>query len=334
MEIKGILVTMLAPFENHMANCGEKLLGNASSIKRRPDGRVYVSGQMQRHVLFSAIDRLNHSDTNRGDTFVSNGDGVTNQIENDLRADMGGFMHPAKGDYSGRRTAPLSVTPAVALNESEVGRDLLMRLKVNTSGTDSNEQAIATREYSQCDLMHMNFFLDITTLSISKGYHYENSFCVETVYHKHAIEAERKRRAALFLKATRLMNDYANQARNAVCGEPQQVLIVFDSELGRKASRYFVAEDIERNNILKELDARGAVYFVGDDRTEDSVLKAYTEALNFLNENKLYTCNTDDACVETFKAVYESHNEKEKERKAKPVKKGDDSPSLWDQGNE
>lgn len=59
MEIKGILVTALAPFENHIANGGEKLLGNASSIKRRPDGRVYVSGQMQRHVLFSAIDRLN-----------------------------------------------------------------------------------------------------------------------------------------------------------------------------------------------------------------------------------------------------------------------------------
>lgn len=306
MEIKGILVTMLAPFENHIANGGEKLLGNASSIKRRPDGRVYISGQMQRHVLFSAIDRLNCSDDQKGDTFVSNGDGVTNQIENDLRADMGGFMHPSKGDYSGRRTAPLSVTPAVALNESEVGRDLLMRLKVNTSGSDANDQAIATREYSQCDMMHMNFFLDVTALSISKGYRYENSFCVETVYHKHATEAERKRRANLYLKATRLMNDYANQARNAVCGEPQQVLIVFDNELGRKASRYFVAGDVERENILKELDARGAKYFIGDDRSENSVLKAYSEALKFLQENTLFTCNADDTSVEPFGAIYEN----------------------------
>lgn len=306
MEIKGILVTMLAPFENHMANCGEKLLGNASSIKRRPDGHVYISGQMQRHVLFSAIDRLNSSDEKKGDTFVSNGDGVTNQIENDLRADMGGFMHPTKGDYSGRRTAPLSVTPAVATNESDVGRDLLMRLKVNTGSSDSNDQAIATREYSQCDMMRMNFFLDVTALSISKGYRYEKTFCVETVYHKHATEAERKRRVELYLKATRLMNDYANQARNAVCGEPQQVLIVFDNELGRKASRYFVAGDIERENILKELDARGAKYFIGDDCTENSVLKAYTEALQFLQENTLSTCNPDDTCVETFGDVYEN----------------------------
>lgn len=331
MEIKGILVTLLAPFENHMANCGEKLLGNASSIKRRPDGRVYVSGQMQRHVLFSAIDRLNNSDDRHEDTFVSNGDGVTNQIEKDLRADMGGFMHPSKGDYSGRRTAPLSVTPAIALKESEVGRDLLMRLKVNTNGSDSNDQAIATREYSQCDLMQMNFFLDITSLSISKGYTYDKSFCVGTVYHKHAKEIERKRRAELYLKATRLMNDYANQARNAVCGEPQQVLIVFDNELSRKASRYFVADEIERANILKELDARGAKYFKGDDQTENSVLKAYTEALNFLDENKLFTCNPDDTCVETFQSVYGSLTEKkDKQNEKKTSKKNEDTPSLFD----
>lgn len=71
MEIKGILVSLLAPFEDHIANGGEKLLGNASSIKRRPDGRVYISGQMQRHVLFSAIDRLNNADEAKEDTFVS-----------------------------------------------------------------------------------------------------------------------------------------------------------------------------------------------------------------------------------------------------------------------
>lgn len=71
-------------------------MGNASSIKRRPDGRVYISGQMQRHVLFSAIDRLNNADDAKGDTFVSNGDGITYEVDRDLRADMGGFMHAEK----------------------------------------------------------------------------------------------------------------------------------------------------------------------------------------------------------------------------------------------
>lgn len=287
MEIKGILVTVLAPFENHIANGGEKLLGNASSIKRRPDGRVYISGQMQRHVLFSAMDRLNMADPAKGETFVSNGDGISNLIENDLRADMGGFMHPSKGDYSGRRTAPLSVTPAVAINESEVGRDLLVRIRFDES-EDAKDQALATKEFSQYDLMHMNFFLDISALSISKAFIYERSFNIGTRFFKHADDAERKRRARLYLEATRSMNDYASQARNAVSGEPQKVLIIFDTILSRKASRYYVASEQEQKNILAELETRGAKYFIGDDTTERSVNKAYKEALAFLASNELY----------------------------------------------
>ncbi len=315
MNIKGILISVVAPFENHIANGGEKLLGNASSIKRRPDGRVYVSGQMQRHVLFSAINRLNDDDPQRGDTFVSNGDGISPFIERDLRADMGGFMHPSKGDYSGRRTAPISVTPAIAIDKSDVGRDLLIRIKVNIKGDkaysdgyiqrvdeeaeDNTKQALATKEFSEYDLMHMNFFLDVSALSISKAFRYEGGFNIGTKYFKHANSEERKRRARLYINGTRYMNDYASQARNAVSGEPQKVLIVFDPLLGRKASRYFVAEEQEQNNILAELDAKGAKYFLGDDKNGSkegsgaekslsNVHKAYDDALQFLNNNELY----------------------------------------------
>jgi len=303
MEIKGILVTALAPFENHIANGGEKLLGNASSIKRRPDGRVYVSGQMQRHVLFSAIDRINITDPARGETFVSNGDGISNLIEKDLRADMGGFMHPSKGDYSGRRTAPLSVTPAVAVGVSEVGRDLLVRIRFDES-EDAKDQALATKEFSEYDLMHMNFFLDISTLSISKAFKYERSFNLGTKYFKHAGDDERKRRARLYLEATRSMTDYASQARNAVSGEPQKVLIVFDTVLSRKASRYFVAGEQEKKNILAELEARGAKYFIGDDTTDKSVYNAYKEALVFLAANPLYDPAGKEAKVVTFEEAF------------------------------
>jgi CRISPR-associated protein Cst2 len=302
MEIKGILVTALAPFENHIANGGEKLLGNASSIKRRPDGRVYISGQMQRHVIFSAIDRLNLADENKGDTFVSNGDGISNLVEKDLRADMGGFMHPSKGDYSGRRIAPLSVTPAIAVKESEVGRDLLVRIRMDTS-SDAKDQALATKEFSEHDLMHMNFFLDISALSISKAFKYEKSFNIAAKYFKHADEPERKRRARLYLEATKSMNDYASQARNAVSGEPEKVLIVFDTVLSRKASRYFAADKQEQDNILAELDARGAKYFIGDDKTENSVYKAYQEAIKFLDESTLYDPSGGETVV-TFQDAF------------------------------
>lgn len=296
---------MLVPMENHMANGGEKLLGNASSIKRRPDDRVYISGQMQRHALFSAMERLNEG---TGGTFVSNGDGVTNLIEKDLRADMGGFLHTSKGDYSGRRTAPLTVTPAIALDPSEVGRDLLIRIKQNESG--EKDQALATREFSQSDMMHMNFFLDITTLSISKAFKYEKEFHIQTLFFKHANEAERKRRVRLFLEATRSINDYANQARNAVSGEPQQVLIVFDSKLSRKASRFFKAKTIEKQNILNELTERNASVFVGNDIGDDpgvsaSVYEAYQKAFEVLDSSTLFDPCGGDITIKTFAQSFE-----------------------------
>lgn len=310
MEIKGILVTMLAPMSDHIANGGEKILGNASSIKQRPDGRVYISGQKQRHALFSAIERLNFEDSRRNGTYVSNGDGVTTVIEKDLRADLGGFLQTKKEHYSGRRTAPLSATPAVAYNElrpsengdapkraSEVGRDLLIRLKVNEGG--DRDQALATREYSQEDLMLMNFFVDVGAVSIRKRFKYEDEMHLDTEYVKHVDEAERRRRIRLALEASNSLTDYANQARNAVSGEPQKVLIVFDTKLSRKASRFFRAGEMEQSNILKELDKRGAKYFLGDDTSDEgmSVMDAYDAAYKFFDHNTLFDPTNDAAPI-------------------------------------
>jgi CRISPR-associated protein Cst2 len=306
MQIKGILVTLLAPMENHIANGGEKLLGNASSIKRRPDEKVYISGQMQRHAFFSAMEKLNMEDPKKGKTYISNGDGISNAIEIDLRADLGGFMHPSAGSYSGRRISPVSATPAVALKESNIGRDLLIRLKLNPNKDEaSNEQALATREFSQCDMMLMNFHLDISSLSISKRFKYENKFHINTDFVKHVNEDERMRRVNLFMETTRSLTDYAQQARNATTGEPQKVLIVFDNKLSRKACRYFEAEETERKNIIKELEERDAKIFIGNDvEGSKSVANAYQEALAFLNSNTLYDpCNGDDN-IKTFEQAF------------------------------
>lgn len=303
-DIKGILVSTLVPMSNHIANGGEKLLGNASSIKRRPDGRVYISGQMQRHSLFSAIERINSTDQKKNNTYVSNGDGISNKIEVDLRADLGGFMHPSKGNYSGRRESPISVTPAVAMNESELGRDLLIRIKQNQ--VSERDQALATKEFSQFDLMRMNFFLDITSLSISKVFNYEDEFHVGTKFVKHVDEKERKRRIKLFLEATRSMTDFANQARNAVVGEPQDVLIVFDTKLSRKASRYFEASEIEIKNILKELKSRNANVFIGSDIEGDvSVNDVYSKALNLIDSSSFFDPSSGDENIQTFAETFE-----------------------------
>ncbi len=330
MEIKGILITMLAPMSDHIANGGEKILGNASSIKRRPDGRVYISGQKQRHALFSALDRLNLEDLARGNTYVSNGDGVTTIVETDLRADLGGFLDTKKENYSGRRTAPLTATPAVAMEPSEVGRDLLIRLTQNPNVVteeayaklsdkekklkSTRQQALATREFSQEDMMLMSFFVDVGAVSIRKRYTYEGEMHLVTEHVKHVNEVERRRRIKLAIESSAFLTEYANNARNATSGEPQQVLVVFDSRLSRKASRYFRVKKPEQTNILAELNGRNAKCFFGDDISGGvegadgspekpySVAGAYKAALAFLADdasNVLYNPAGSDVVMTT-----------------------------------
>lgn len=295
MTIKSITVTLVAPMSDHAANRGEKLLGNASSIKRRPDGRAYISGQMQRHALFSAVERLNNDDPQG--TYVANGDGPSTRIEIDLRSDLGGYLDTNKGEYSGRRTAPLTATPAVACATSDIGRDLLVRLKQNSDAESEQKQALATNEFSQRDDMAMSFHLDIGAIGVRKHYTYETEQHVATQYDNFITNAEHRRRVALFLEATRSMTDYANQARQATSGEPQKVLIVLDTKMSRKAARYFAPEttETERGNLLTELKARDAQYFLGDDTQETdeanqqySVDMAYQKATETLTNETLY----------------------------------------------
>ncbi len=227
-------------------------------------------------------------------------------METDLRSDLGGYLDPSLGDYSGRRTAPLTATPAVAVAESEVGRDLLVRIKQNADADAEQKQALATNEYSQRDLMRMSFHLDVGAVSRTKRFTYgdverEGGTATEkhigTEIDTHGVDdAERRRRVGLALEATRSLTDYANQARNAASGEPEQVLIVLDPKMSRKAVRFFEPRDTPeeqeavRANLLRELDDRGALVFRGDDTTADgaSVHDAYQAALAALAEHTLY----------------------------------------------
>jgi CRISPR-associated protein Cst2 len=105
------------------------------------------------------------------------------------------------------------------------------------------------------------------------------------------------------------MNDFANQARNMSIGEPQQVLIVFDSQMSRKACRYFEADttDKERENILKELESRHVKYFLGDDRKgEVSVYEAYQKALNHLKEVSLFDPTGGDENILPFSKAFKA----------------------------
>jgi len=194
-----------------------------------------------------------------------------------------------------------------------VGRDLLIRLKVNEDKGSQRSQALATREFSQNDDMVMNFFMDIGAVSIRRRCTYAKEMHLRTDYVKHVPEVERKRRVRLALESTGVLTEYANNARNATSGEPQKVLIVFDTRLSRKASRYFTAGETERKNLLAELGKREAVWFLGDDTRDgmDSVADAYEKALAFLEANELYDPAGGDANILTTEE-FEGAKEKAK----------------------
>ena len=173
--------------------------------------------------------------------------------------------------------------------------------------------------------MLMNFFLDISNLSITKKFTYSEKLNIKKIFVKHANEAERKRRAMLFLNATRFMNDFANQARNAVSGEPTKVLIVFDTIFSRKASKYWASNEQEQKKIIQELVDREAKYFIGNDAGENSVGKAYKEAVEFLkNEQNILYNPTGNDIVVTFKDSFppqSEENKKTSKQKNKPETK-------------
>src|SRR5699024_2789027 len=102
-----------------------------------------------------------------------------------------------------------------------------------------------------------------------------------------------------------MMNDYTNQARNAISEETQQVLIVFDIKMSRKASRYLVVGEKEKENILNELKDRNAHYIIGNDIEGDkSVAQAYAEAITFLESNSLYNPCGENAEIKTFAEAF------------------------------
>ena len=83
---------------------------------------------------------------------------------------------------------------------------------------------------------------------------------------------------------------------------------------------------------------RGAVFFYGDDTDEkfDSVLTAYKKAMQFLNENELYTCIPEDDRVEKFDNVQSliiniKNKTEEKKKESKNKQDKEESPNSDEQ---
>lgn len=299
--IYGVNIGIVSDFENHMANCGESL-GNYKTIKKTTDGRAVIAPQMIRHTVFDAIKSINTLDPNKKDTFVSNSDGITNQIENDLRADQGGYMHTNVGNMSGTRQSCIYTCAAVALEKSRINTDLMTRLSDPSSGLNP---AMVTMEYSEKDPMPFAFYYDLRKEGITEVFEYKDTFNIGSTIIPHINADERLRRFLIFIQATSELEDFANQARRAVVANPTKVIIVFDKTSHRKAANFFKYSEKKQKNIIEELKDRGIVYFIGDDETENSVYMAYKKAIDYVmsNDTILYD-PSNGAKIQTFKEAF------------------------------
>jgi CRISPR-associated protein Cst2 len=293
-------ITIASEFraENHIANGGDGITTNMSSVKVDGFGRSYISGGRCRTALAMAIDSLN-DDPN---TYVSNGDGVSGNIVTDLRSDLFGFMNPAEGGMSGRRNSPITCNPATAQEPSTLYTDLFTRNskdpdngkdkvkldEVTGKNKSSNRQMLGHRQVSNMDMMTVTFALDLRMIGNQEVPKYEKGKHLSTSLVSKIEDNEKLRRMSLFVDGTRNLS-FSNQARNAFCAEPERVLIVLDPKLSRKAERFWRSNTTNkwRENFLAELEERNAIYFIGDDSSDDhmSVNQAYSAAFEVLSAN-------------------------------------------------
>ncbi|MCS4200681.1 DevR family CRISPR-associated autoregulator [Salinibacter ruber] len=291
--IKNILVATESEMDMHRANSGENALGNVTSIKKRPDGRAYISGQMQRHALFEAMRELDKSEESKlsggKETRVSPGSATSSDVETDLRADLGGFLQTSLDGDEARRTAPLSAAPAVAAEKSDTLKDLLLRFDL-----EGNEPDPVNMETSQSDLMRAAYSLDCTALSTTTHFDLgtledgDRGLCMDTHTVAHAPPEERLRRAKLFLRSTRFVNAHASQARNMTSLEPTRVFIALDTRISRKAARFFDMSSDQQDAVINEIEGRGGKTFIGDDNSEYAVADAYEIAEPHLDDRGIH----------------------------------------------
>jgi len=283
MKLKSILVNATAHMSAHVANGGEKILGNMSSVKKMPDQTIYISGQKQRHAFFQALDAINAGANN---TYVSTSEGISSDIANDLRADLGGYMHPQGDAYLGKRNSPVSATFAIADKPSSIFTDLLQRLS-----SEAEKMTIVQKEISASDNIVFSFHLDAEMVGVRKFEDFnESGFNTSSENLAFITKEEKLRRAKLFIEAATQLTAYSNSARNMVSAEPTQILIVLDPTHSRKASRYFNSSPEEREAMIKELESKKALYFLGDDSgklSKTTVAQAIKSALEAVDASHI-----------------------------------------------
>lgn len=284
MKIRSLKISNQFVFENHNVNANE------SSSPKSVDGKSYISGQKIRYMILNAISDLNDNQ----EYIVSTGDAALCDITKDLRSDIGGYMDTGnKETYANKRTSPLRVSFAISKNKSKYFDDLFVRFKTNPLDVTANkEQRINTKTYSHKDVFNVNVSLDCVKLSSIELFDFDekNKFIKREVINV-VDEKERKRRVSLVIRSLVYLQGLANQSRNAVENKAVKTFICFDTI--DSFEKYFDKTEIEQQQILAELDKRGAKYFIGSSENTDGITVeiATKNAIDYLNKELVELVN-------------------------------------------
>lgn len=296
-KIKNITIVQEFEMKNHAANSGINETGNSNSIKKLSDNRSYISSQMIKHAAFEKMSELNENDK----IYVSNSDGVTTNLTTDLRADFGGFLTFIGGEDSKdnkktvRRKAAIDCTFLIAVEESNLNKDFLVRLsnrlnssknKKKDSKEEGTDQAIVETEFSEKDTMRMSTSLDLNILGIYKHYEYNEKEHVKTTEYSAYDVNEKINRCKLYINSFTNLTSLAKQARFATSSEPTKICIIFDTIYSRYACNYFELNEQEKIEFANFIRERGGEIFTAENSIDS--YKEKQKALNYLNSENIH----------------------------------------------
>jgi CRISPR-associated protein Cst2 len=341
-KIASIGIVTKHHFEMHKVNADE------STYQKSVDEAAAVSGQKYRHMIFesmalnnelSAYEYSKHSSNGYGDSYFSNGDGISGNISKDIRSDLGGFMHPQENVHSRGREGILKSTYSRAHNDITYFSDTMLRLEHpdNTSAKTktkketgdekvdrNNLQRILEKPgFSVSDRISFGSLLDISLLSSTERCVYDGGRNLKRYIEKHVSEDERVRRAHMYIDATNNLKGMANQTSHMVDSTAQEVFIVFNHDVNSRHINFFRMSETEKSNYLRRLNKKGVKYFYGNNNEEFSVDDAYDAAHEYLSDVELLDLSNGEVIVSDYnnqKMSIESVISTIEKNKDKPLK--------------
>jgi len=291
LKLKHLNVTFTMKMENHMANCGEKFIGNEITLKKDGNGDNYISGQQSKRFLKDSIlDSLQNNLPNCKNTTSDSRicpDNLNDSIENDVRANLFGMMQP---EDNLKRFAVIKTTNSKALIPSNNYNDLLLRFS-----TQDQNHSIVNREIGD-DFFNFKWDVDCTRICAEdvNATNLIDDYLEITTEVKMLTDVETKKKwIESILKGLENFCPGANQSRNLAPAYKNDFFVVFNQLYHDNKYLIFFELSLEKKiSMLEYLKCEGINYILFDE-----------EIHKHLKENPNQNINCEDNVENCFKKI-------------------------------